>query len=158
MLTQTATEALNIAMEMERRGIMIYRRAQMLTEDKQVLDLLKRLEADELIHLGKFSAMLDGAELSEDMGEKRVVLTAYAQKALLKGGVMELLREDALKSVDKLLAHAIKDEQEAVDIYRGYSTQAEAEPVKNVFWSISLEEEKHLGDLIKMAEQMGFAD
>jgi len=154
MLTQTETEALNIAMEMERRGIMIYRRAQLLTEDKQVLDLLKRLEADELTHLGEFSAMLDGAEITEDMGERRVVLTAYAQKAFLRGGVMALLREDALKSVDKLLAHAIKEEQEAVDIYRGYSAAAEAESVRHAFWNISIEEEKHLGELIKTAEQM----
>jgi Uncharacterized conserved protein len=151
MLTRDETEALNIACEMERQGIMVYRRAQALTEDEAVLALLKRLEADEMAHLGQFSAMLDETKLTEDLGERRVLLAAYAKKAFLQGGVMELVREEALQSANQLLKHAIKDETEAIAVYRAYSETASGEAVKKAFLSISREEETHLAALLEIA-------
>ncbi len=154
MLTQNEKDALNIACEMERRGIMIYRRAQMLAKDENVIALLKRLEGDEFTHLGQFSAMAEGISPEEDLGEKRVLLAAYAQKALLKGGVMELVRDEALQSAKKLIAHAIGDELAAVETYREYSAQSEDPKVKAAFLLISREEEKHLASLEEISSQM----
>lgn len=153
MLTRNEHEVLFVACEMERRGIMTYRRAQMVIQDPAVIALLQNLESDEMAHLKAFSALLEDAP-EEDLGERRVFLSALAKETLLKGGVMGLAREDALASPKDLIAYAIKDEEAAIDTYLGFARDAKAEPVKNAFLLIADEEKRHLAALINVRNQI----
>lgn len=145
-MTDRELDVLYIACEMERRAIMTYRRAQALVTEARLLDLLKRLESDETRHLKYFSGLLGDAP-DEDLGEKRVLLSAFAQKAVQSGGVMELAREKALESWENLIQYAIGDEEGAVQAYEGFSRDASDPRVKDMFLLVRDEEKAHVNDL-----------
>lgn len=157
MLTKHEYDVLYIACEMERRGIMTYRRAQTLVDDKKVRSLLQCFESDETEHLKRFSEMLENVP-NEDTGEKHILMSAYAQKALLNGGVMEMVREEAFNSWKSLIAYAINDEANAVKTYEEFSNEANDSLVKAMFLMVRDEEKTHLDHLTALKEKMLAAD
>lgn len=153
MLMNHEREVLYIACEMERRGIMTYRRAQSMVTDETVVVLLKQLEKEESRHLAFFSELL-GDSPDENLGEKRLLLSAYAQKILLPGGVMELMRNDAHQSWEKLIDYAIKGEQDAIEAYAHFAAEVKDERAGAMFLKVRNEEIIHLNELNKLKAKL----
>ena len=138
-------QALDVAVEMEKRAIRIYERALLLTADEQVLSGIRNILAEEQEHLRRFIQMRGERALSS--AEERVLTEAMAAEALFPGGVMAMTRLDALTTLPGLYRFAARSEQEAIDRYVAFASQCEDEAVCEAFRAIAREEVTHLAAL-----------
>lgn len=106
-----------IALEMERRGMSLYNRAQKIVTDPSLLRILHELEQDERDHYRQFSEMAKefGADpMAKEEGE---LLLAQASTFFFPGGLMQAAMGGALNSAPALLNEAIAAEKDAIAFY-----------------------------------------
>ncbi len=146
---QSAQEALFIAMEMERRAINLYERAQLLSPAPDVAKALAVILRDERRHLKQFTALAGG----EDAGtEQALLLSAQAAGILHPGGLIGAAREEAFADAHSLIAYAAREESTAVSRYRAFA-EACADKARETFLMIAQEEEHHLAALNALLEE-----
>lgn len=141
-------DSIFVALEMEKRGHDLYVRAQQLVDDSELIALLKRLAADEVLHHKQFEAML------EDLGEMRVtreeaaLSKARAADVFLPGGLMQVAMEGALDSTAAMLDEAIKAEQDSIVFY-GTLLEHVSKQQQGIIAEIIRQEENHLQVLLE---------
>ena len=145
MVVKNECQALCIAVEMERRAIRVYERALMLAQDAQVRAGIEEILADERRHLQRFSAMRECRMVDE--AEERLLISAMAAEVLFTGGVMEMKREQALKTLKGLYQYAADSEADAVRTYADFARKCADPAVQAVFTDIVREETSHLMEL-----------
>lgn len=139
----TSREALIVAVELEKRAVSFYERADMVFEDGAIRALLRQLKAEELQHQARFEALIE-EEPGKD--ELSLLLSAEADGLLFAGGLLEAARKGAFESRASLLKYAIDQEQQAMDGYRGFADLCEGE-ARATFLAIAREEKQHLDKL-----------
>ena len=142
MVVKNECQALCIAVEMERRAIRVYERALMLAQDAQVRAGIEEILADERRHLQRFSAMRECRMVDE--AEERLLISSMAAEVLFTGGVMEMKREQALKTLKGLYQYAADSEADAVRTYADFAKKCADPAVHDVFMDIVREESSHL--------------
>ena len=145
MVVKNECQALCIAVEMERRAIRVYERALMLAQDAQVRAGIEEILADERRHLQRFSAMRECHMVDE--AEERLLISSMAAEVLFTGGVMEMKREQALKTLKGLYQYAADSEADAVRTYADFAKKCADPAVRDVFMDIVREESSHLVEL-----------
>lgn len=145
MVVKNECQALCIAVEMERRAIRVYERALMLAQDAQVRAGIEEILADERRHLQRFSAMRECHMVDE--AEERLLISSMAAEVLFTGGVMEMKREQALKTLKGLYQYAADSEADAVRTYADFAKKCADPAVHDVFMDIVREESSHLVEL-----------
>ena len=145
MVVKNECQALCIAVEMERRAIRVYERALMLAQDAQVRAGIEEILADERRHLQRFSAMRECHMVNE--AEERLLISSMAAEVLFSGGVMEMKREQALKTLKGLYQYAADSEADAVRTYADFAKKCADPAVHDVFMDIVREESSHLVEL-----------
>ena len=145
MVVKNECQALCIAVEMERRAIRVYERALMLAQDAQVRAGIEEILADERRHLQRFSAMRECHMVDE--AEERLLISSMAAEVLFTGGVMEMKREQALKTLKGLYQYAADSEADAVRTYADFAKKCADPAVHAVFMDIVREESSHLVEL-----------
>ena len=145
MVVKNECQALCIAVEMERRAIRVYERALMLAQDAQVRAGIEEILADERRHLQRFSAMRECHMVNE--AEERLLISSMAAEVLFTGGVMEMKREQALKTLKGLYQYAADSEADAVRTYADFAKKCADPAVHDVFMDIVREESSHLVEL-----------
>ncbi|MDR1570764.1 MAG: hypothetical protein LBS72_09800, partial [Oscillospiraceae bacterium] len=95
-----------IAIEIERRGINLYRRARKLANDPATLELLLRLETEETAHYEYFNNILKN-ETAPPSGSDEAWTSLYAAslaaEGFYPGGLMQVAYDDAFASPLNLL-------------------------------------------------------
>lgn len=117
MRSSLRRQGLLIALEMERRGRNLYRRARLCTTDPSLLALLSALEAEEEIHYAQFLAMLEKDGMPDLTPEQRELATAKAAEHFFPGGLMQVALEGALSSPFSLLSEAMQAERDSIAFY-----------------------------------------
>jgi len=149
MKLESAQEALFVALEMERRALVIYQRALLLLEEQGrrsslLHTAMLRMYEDEQRHLTLFEKMYEGLDESR---ERKLILSAIAGGLLFEGGLMEATREGILQDVPSMLAYAIKEETKAAYAYQSFAQQCENGETQAVLKTIAQEEFLHLQEL-----------
>ena len=152
MIVKNECQALCIAVEMERRAIRVYERAQMLATDETVLAGIREILSDEKRHLQRFSEMR--ACHMVDEAEERMLISSMAAEVLFTGGVMEMKREQALLTLTGLYRYAADSEAGAVETYGSFASKCKDERVRDTFMAIVHEESEHLTVLLDRLEKM----
>jgi len=145
MVVRNESQALCVAVEMERRAIRVYERALLLAKDAEVISGVQEILADEKNHLTRFSEMK--ASHPVDASEERLLISAMAADVLFTGGVMEMKREQALTTLRSLYQYAADSEADAVRTYAEFAQKCGDPAVKEAFLSIAREESTHLAEL-----------
>ena len=143
-----AQEALTIAIQMEKRAIGLYERAQMLFSTPKVADALQWLLEEERRHLEVFIKMLGN---ESTMNEKAQLLSAQAADILHPGGLMAAARERAFEDEHSLIAYAAREEESAVQHYQAFAEACTGE-ARETFLLIAQEEQEHLHTLNTLLE------
>lgn len=146
MTSFSAQEALFIAVEMEKRAISFYERAEMVFADAELTKTISKLRQDERAHLARFEALLGD---KQDIDEEKMLLSAEADGLLFKGGLMEAARKGAFQSKEQLIAYAASQEEGAIRGYKAFAELSQGE-AKSAFLAIVAEEERHLRALRQM--------
>jgi len=139
-------QGLWIALEMERRGLSLYNRAQRVVSDPSLLRVLYELERDEKKHYQQFSKMAasyDFSSMTKDEGE---LLLAQAATFFFPGGLMQAAMGGALESALSLLNEAITAEQDSIAFYTRLMEHS-GEESRPVLQSIIEDEQEHLMEL-----------
>lgn len=140
------TEGLYIALEMERRGIHLYRRARNIAGEKRLAALLAALEAEEQQHHATFLSMLAALGEARLPDEECALIAAKAADFFFPGGLMQIEMEGALASPEALIGEAMRQERDAIAFYArlaGHLDEAGRETVQGII----REEEGHLRSL-----------
>ncbi|MDO4484061.1 MAG: ferritin family protein [Clostridia bacterium] len=144
-------EALSIAVEMEKRACKTYERAKMMLPTEEMIEAVNDILQDESRHVVRFQAMLDKAGAGQVDAS---LVSAMAGVALFPGGVMNMHREAAFRSVMDLYKFAAQSEREAVEFYTACADKCESADIAAAFLSIAGEESMHLITLEKTLEKM----
>lgn len=142
----TSREALIVAVELEKRAVSFYERADMVFEDGAIKGTLRQLKAEELAHQERFEALLED-EPGKD--EQSLQLSAEADGLLFPGGLLEASRKGAFESRESLIRYALEQEQQAMDGYRGFAELCQGE-ARATFLAIAREEKQHMETLQAM--------
>lgn len=145
MVVRDEKQALDVAVEMEKRAIRTYERALMLADRPEVIAGIKAILEDERQHLCRFSAMR-GEEVTA-AAEDAVLTDALAAEALFTGGVSEMNRARAMTTLRGLYAYAAESEADAVETYTAFAEKSATDEVKAAFLAIAKEEQTHLDAL-----------
>jgi rubrerythrin len=143
-----AQEALTIAIQMEKRAIGLYERAQILFSTPKVADALQWLLEEERRHLEVFIKMLGN---ESTMNEKAQLLSAQAADILHPGGLMAAARERAFEDEHSLIVYAAREEESAVQHYQAFAEACTGE-ARETFLLIAQEEQEHLHTLNTLLE------
>lgn len=139
----TSREALIVAVEMEKRAVSFYERADMVFEDGAIKGTLRQLKKEELAHQQRFEALIED-EPGKD--EVSLLLSAEADGLLFPGGLLEAARKGAFENRESLIRYAMEQEQQAMAGYRGFADLCEGE-ARATFLAIAREEKQHLDTL-----------
>ncbi len=145
MIIRNEQEALQVAVEMERRAIRVYERALTVAGSESARIAVEEILRDEREHLTRFSAML--ARLGGEAADEPALIQAMAADALFPGGVMGMAREDALSDLRSVYRYAVDSERRAVEQYGDFARRCEEPAVKNAFLDVAREETIHLASL-----------
>ena len=151
MIVRDENQALNVAVEMEKRAIRTYERALMLAENPEVRRGIEDILQDERQHLCRFAAMQPGSAAA---GEEGILTEAMAAEVLFTGGVAEMNRAKAMTTLKGLYQFAAESERQAVEKYSAFAEKAERPDVKEAFLAIAAEEKEHLKALEAELEGM----
>jgi len=143
-----AQEALTVAIQMEKRAIGLYERAQILFSTPKVADALQWLLEEERRHLEVFIKMLGN---ESTMNEKAQLLSAQAADILHPGGLMAAARERAFEDEHSLIVYAAREEESAVQHYQTFAEACTGE-ARETFLLIAQEEQEHLHTLNTLLE------
>ena len=146
MAAFSAQEALFIAVEMEKRAISFYERAQVVFLEAELAAAIGRLQQDERAHLARFEALRGDAG---EVDEEKMLLSAEADGLLFSGGLMEAARKGAFQSREALITYAAKQEEGAIRSYQSFARISQGE-ARGAFLAIAAEEERHLRALRQM--------
>ncbi len=149
----TDAEMLRVAREVELRGAQLYARAQKLDVSPDVMDMLKKLEADELSHAIQFERMMvEGADMGmqdEYRPETSMFLSAIAGEVVFPGGVLAGISEAQFSSVGALIRAAIAAEKDSLLYY--YAAKEDASlRLAEALTRLIAEEREHLSQLQQM--------
>ena len=148
MENERIAQGLMIALEMEKRGGSLYKRAQGILQDEAMLSMLRTLENDEKAHLEIFLDMLRDYGVDTLNGMETELLLAQAASFFFPGGLMQASMEGALQSIVTVLEAAIEEERGAIAFYqRLYALATPSE--QEVLEKIIKEEEGHLAILLE---------
>ena len=139
-------QGLRIALEMERRGISLYNRAQRVVSDPSLLRMLYELEQDEKKHYQLFSKMAASFDFTSMTKEEGELLLAQAATFFFPGGLMQAAMGGALENALSLLNEAITAEKDSIAFYTRLMEHSE-ELSKPCFQMIIGEEQEHLEEL-----------
>ncbi|MBQ8201637.1 MAG: ferritin family protein [Clostridia bacterium] len=145
MVVRNESQALCVAVEMERRAIRVYERALMLADDPRVQEGIRDILMDEKAHLQRFSEMKSSHQM--DAAEEQMLIASMAAEVLFTGGVMEMKREKALTTLLGLYRYAAESEAGAVRTYTEFAEKCGDPDVRETFLSIVREESAHLSAL-----------
>ncbi|MDI9504481.1 MAG: ferritin family protein [Clostridiales bacterium] len=147
-------EGLKIAVEIEKRGVEIYRHAQRICTAARARELLARLEADERRHQDEFLALLQGKEeASEYSLEQSAYLSAMAADVVFSGGLVEMGKQTGFDSPEAILRCAIQAEKDSLLFYGAILEESPDPATRAVFSEIIRQERGHLEVLIQMMEE-----
>ena len=146
------TDAIAIAVEMERRGAELYRRAAVLCTEERTHALLTELGADEIVHQRDFARLLEEVRdtdtaYSEETG---AFLSAVAAEIAFPEGLTELLTGPG-----EILETAIRSEKDSILFYTELSQCAVNADARDTFRRIVMTERNHLARLDRMLAQLG---
>ena len=139
-------QGLWIALEMEKRGLSLYNRAQRIVSDPSLLRMLYELEQDEKRHYQQFSKMAAGFDFNVMTKDEGELLLAQASTFFFPGGLMQAAMGGALSSALSLLNEAITAEKDSIAFYTRLLEHSE-ETSKAVLQTIFDEEQGHLDTL-----------
>ena len=126
-------EGLRIAIEMEKRGEALYRKAARVSKKREVVDMLTALATDEVAHAAEFSRLYEEAlsrraEHASYGEEASAYLSAVAADIVFPDGLMAL-REEGFDNVRAVLDYAIASEKDSIlDVYKRQATPAWTDP------------------------------
>ena len=137
-------EGLRIAIEMEKRGEALYRKAARVSKKREVVDMLVALAADEVAHAAEFSRLYEEAlarrgEHTSYGEEASAYLSAVAADIVFPGGLMAL-REEGFDDIRAVLDYAIVSEKDSILFYLELARLSNDEAARNVFMSIAEQE------------------
>jgi len=146
-------QGLWIALEMERRGLNLYNRAQKIVVDPSLLRVLYELEQDEKKHYRDFSKMAEAFDFNMMTKEEGELLLAQASTFFFPGGLMQAAMGGALTSALALLNEAITAEKDSIAFYTRLLELSDG-PAKPILQAIIDEEEEHLETLTERREAL----
>ena len=147
-----ALEVMEMAKDIEKRGLDFYKKQAKKTEDGKLKDLLLKLAEDEQDHYDTFSKMLDKAKDLTDTDSDYVYgedVSAYL-RALIEFTVFpsEEEVEDKIHSIEDILELAINAEKDSILFYREMM-EYNNEDTNKILKRLVDEEKQHLLDLVK---------
>jgi len=148
---------IGIAVDMERRGLNLYRRARELAVDPSMQKLLDWLITQEQEHLTFFRLLYaEAAAEAEAAGEdvSGALDAGLAAEAMYLRGLMQVALDGALASPMAMLDEAIASERGAVAYYTGMLDKL-GEDYTEALRLIIEEESNHESELLEMKDRMG---
>src|SRR6056297_1929870 len=147
-----SVEVIEMAKDIEKRGLDFYKKQAKKTEDGKLKDLLLKLAEDEQDHYDTFSKMLDKAKELTDTDSDYVYgedVSAYL-RALIEFTVFpsEEEVEDEINSIEDILELAINAEKDSILFYREMM-EYNNEDTNKILKRLVDEEKQHLLDLVK---------
>ena len=151
-------EGLRIAIEMEKRGEALYRKAARVSKKREVVDMLVALAADEVAHAAEFSRLYEEAlsrrgEHTSYGEEASAYLSAVAADIVVPGGLMAL-REEGFDDIRAVLDYAIVSEKDSILFYLELARLSNDEAARNVFMSIAEQERGHMRRLCRQRAEL----
>lgn len=151
-------EGLRIAIEMEKRGEALYRKAARVSKKREVVDMLAALAADEVAHAAEFSRLYEEAlarrgEHTSYGEEASAYLSAVAADIVFPGGLMAL-REEGFDDIRAVLDYAIVSEKDSILFYLELARLSNDEAARNVFMSIAEQERGHMRRLCRQRAEL----
>lgn len=140
------TDAVMIAIEMEKRGAEFYRSSARCAKNEDTRALLTALAADEDVHENDFRRLLAEVGTEEYSFEDAAFLEGIAADIAFPEGLMGMLRE-GLDNRRAYLEHAVKSEQTSIRFYTGMLIKANDAHARQVFRDIVATEQMHLAKL-----------
>ena len=151
-------EGLRIAIEMEKRGEALYRKAARVSKKREVVDMLSSLANDEVAHAAEFTRLYNEA-LARRAGyasygeEASAYLSAVAADIVFPGGLMAL-REEGFDDIRAVLDYAIVSEKDSILFYLELARLSNDEAARNVFLSIAEQERGHMRRLCRQRAEL----
>ena len=151
-------EGLRIAIEMEKRGEALYRKAARVSKKREVVDMLAALAADEVAHAAEFSRLYEEAlarrgERTSYGEEASAYLSAVAADIVFPGGLMAL-REEGFDDIRAVLDYAIVSEKDSILFYLELARLSSDEAARSVFLSIAEQERGHMRRLCRQRAEL----
>ena len=151
-------EGLRIAIEMEKRGEALYRKAARVSKKREVVDMLVALAADEVAHAAEFSRLYEEAlarrgEHTSYGEEASAYLSAVAADIVFPGGLMAL-REEGFDDIRAVLDYAIVSEKDSILFYLELARLSSDEAARSVFMSIAEQERGHMRRLCRQRAEL----
>jgi rubrerythrin len=147
-------EGLRIAVEMEKRGVELYRRAARLTKTPHIVQMLEELAAEEEGHQRDFGKLMEAhcsGRYQEAAvcysGETSAYLSAIAADVVFPGGLMEVGRRGGFDSLPAILTTAIDSEKSSILFYSELRDLTKDEGAKEAFAQVISQEKVHLARL-----------
>jgi len=144
----TLEEALEKAIEQEKKSFEIYQRALKIVKNPSARKLLKELAEEELEHKHALERALTGGAVAlhgeEEKAGPTMNLTLLVQERPL----------DENASPQDALAFAMHDEKRSVDFYQQMATQCSGAPMEEIFSRFHKEETDHLARLEDTYEKL----
>lgn len=151
-------EGIRIAVEMERRGEMFYRRAAKVSRSEETIAMLLSLAGEEQNHCAEFER-LHAAELARGASqaayddETNAYLTAIAAEVVFPKGLMAL-RAEGFENPEAVLMHAIASEKDSILFYTEMQGRTADDHAREVFGEIVRQERGHLFRLQRRLAQL----
>jgi rubrerythrin len=150
---ETPAEIVVLAYGMEEGLAAFYSKITGLTEDPEVVGILKKLAGAEENHKTRlFRVYLD---LDPAIKNKEEFETRIVSDVMESGFTMEEFLErnrPSLQTIENVLGMAMMLETQALDLYMRYSHRATEEKSKSVLYDIAEEEKAHLSILGRLLE------
>lgn len=138
-------EGLKIAVEMERRGEVFYRKAARLSDHPGTVAMLYQLAADEAVHRNEFEKLIAKTTVFSEMydEETNAYLSAVAADVVFPEGLMAL-RHTGFSSPEGVLLEAIQSEKDSILFYSELAAHAYGQEAKGMFEEIVRQERRHM--------------
>ena len=150
----SGVDALRIAIEMEKRGMEMYKRAARLSSSENAKELFTRLESDEREHRDRFAGLYDKYQSREavlDFGESSEYLSALASEIVFSGGLVGLGLDDGFDDTKRILKNAIDAERDSILFYEALTASGSVD--NELYNEIISQEKRHLTELTQMLKE-----
>ena len=151
-------EGLRIAIEMEKRGEALYRKAARVSKKRELIDMLASLAADHVVHAAEFTRLYnealarrgDHASYGE---EASAYLSAVAADIVFPGGLMAL-REEGFDDIRAVLDYAIASEKDSILFYSELARLSSDTEARKTFIEIAEQERGHMRRLCRQRAEL----
>ncbi len=147
-------EAVDIALEMERRGESFYLSCAKITKNEEAAAAYERLAADERAHAQEFVRLKDrlgGETFSEEAG---AYLSAIAADIVFPGGLMAVAA-DGFDTPDGAVREAMRSEKDSIMFYTGLKALTNDPEALSTLDDIIRQEQSHLLILGRRLSKIG---